>query len=498
MNSIRNRLLLWLLCGLGALLVAGGAGVYFSSKESLLGEIEAELRAASRDARIMARGGGASAPGPSFGSGYRPPGMASGRPEEAMNFRWPEFDRAESGFYYQVWSREGRSIVRSPSLGKLKLPRPEGIDSKPRYLTVQFSEAEVLRAVVVSYPSMTRGGFRGRPGYGPGPGMRRGSLNGDSTIEIMVARDLSAMEETLSGLIGKIFLFGLAIAIAAVFLVSIAVRRGLSPLRSLGEEVAAIDASSLDSRFATESLPRELLPISNRLNDLIARLERSFERERRFSSDLAHELRTPIAELRAIAEVGDQWPEEMSPDQTREILEISLQMQNVVETLLALSRWEQASGEWEKEDVALATLVDECWQPYSAQAKEKQLAITMKVAREEVIQTDPGLFRHILNNLFSNAVEYTPRSGSVCIETLSGEDGRIVGMSVANSVNGLKPDDVPHLLDRFWRRDESRTDSGHSGLGLSLAKACAEVLSLDLSAKLENDSLRFDLTTLPA
>jgi signal transduction histidine kinase len=85
---------------------------------------------------------------------------------------------------------------------------------------------------------------------------------------------------------------------------------GLSPLNQLANQAASITADSLATRFPTEIWPGELTPISSRLNDLLERLEQSFERERRFSADLAHELRTPIAELRSLAELALKWPED--------------------------------------------------------------------------------------------------------------------------------------------------------------------------------------------
>ena len=97
------------------------------------------------------------------------------------------------------------------------------------------------------------------------------------------------------------------------------------------------------------------------------------------------------------------------------------------------------------------------------------------------------MLRHILDNLLSNATEYTAEGGAI---TVAG-DGN--GIEVANTMHGLQQEDVDRLFERYWCRDPARGDSQHAGLGLSLARACARALGLDLSARLDGDALRFSL-----
>jgi two-component system sensor histidine kinase QseC len=112
----------------------------------------------------------------------------------------------------------------------------------------------------------------------------------------------------------------------------------LRPLSSLAKRAETIHASSLQLRFPTDNIPVELLPIAQRLNDLLARLEASFAREQRFSADVAHELRTPIAELRTLAEVALKWPDDVNQAALKEALNIALQMESVATGLMALAR----------------------------------------------------------------------------------------------------------------------------------------------------------------
>ena len=102
---------------------------------------------------------------------------------------------------------------------------------------------------------------------------------------------------------------------------------------------------------------------------------------------------------------------------------------------------------------------------------------------------DPAMLSHILNNLFSNAADYTPDGGEISIAGIEN------GIEVSNTTSGFAAEDVAHLFDRYWRGDESRTDSGHAGLGLSLSKACADALGLSLIASYQEPRLSIRLVS---
>jgi len=263
-------------------------------------------------------------------------------------------------------------------------------------------------------------------------------------------------------------------------------RRELAPLDALAEQATHINADSLATRFPTNSLPGELTPISSRLNDLLARLEQSFERERRFSADLAHELRTPIAELRTLAEVALKWPETREAATDREALAIAMQMEGVVTRLLAVLRNEHAQLPLLTERVHLAPLLESVWRPFAERATNKQLKVTRAVPDGAEVETDPVLLRSILTNLVDNAMEYTPRGGAVRIEA-EAETTQFT-LQVTNTCDDLTAQDVSHFSERFWRKDSARSDRHHSGLGLSLVKAFSGRLGLRLEARLVDPS----------
>ena len=147
---------------------------------------------------------------------------------------------------------------------------------------------------------------------------------------------------------------GVIAAGGAVLLVGTALNRGLKPLRDLERQTDAIDATTLDARFDPTDAPVELRPVYERLNDLIHRLETGFDRERRFSSDLAHEMRTPVAELKMLSEVALKWPDQAGAGTHAETLDIARQLESMIESLLALARWESGEVSLQKETVDLA------------------------------------------------------------------------------------------------------------------------------------------------
>jgi two-component system sensor histidine kinase QseC len=306
-------------------------------------------------------------------------------------------------------------------------------------------------------------------------------------VHLVVASDRRALDETLVTLALVLAASGLLLLVVTALVVPRVLSRELFPLNQLADQAARISADSLASRFPTEALPGELTPISSRLNDLLGRLQQSFERERSFSADLAHELRTPIAELRSMAELALKWPEAREAQTDREVLAIALQMQRIVNLLLALLRSEQGQLAVVRENVALGPLVESVWQPLAKKAASKQLDVARNIRDSDRIETDPVLLRSILSNIMDNAVEYSPPGGIVRIAAGVGS-GRFT-LQLTNTVEHLLPDDVPKIFDRFWRKDAARSNNEHSGLGLSLSRAFAQVLGYELTAAMNDESL---------
>ena len=286
---------------------------------------------------------------------------------------------------------------------------------------------------------------------------------------LVVAADRRDLDHTLAMLAALLSGCGLLLLGATSVVVPRVLRRELAPLDALAGRAARIDADTLSVRFPTEGLPAELLPISQRLNDLLSRLERSFERERQFSGDLAHELRTPIAELRSVAELALKWPESRDASTDRDALQIAIQMEGIVTRLLELLRSERGQLSISTEAVPLDAVLRGVWRTFADRAAARRVHVTWDVPDGAVVETSPVMLRSILANLVENAVKYTPEGSSIRIRARV--EAPHFEVRVSNRVDDLTPDDLPKLFDRLWRRDPARSGAGHSGLGLSIAVA---------------------------
>jgi hypothetical protein len=291
MRSIKQRLMLWLLSGLAVLWCGTGAGIYFSVRHSLYQSIDTALALDARLARFTTLGDSDSDEGTARGRGQR------------LQDRLADYHDPQGRSFYQVWNSQGEVSERSESLGDATLPKMDISGNDPAFSSTVLADGRAVR--LMSFRTVAAGGG-GPKGKGKG---RHGAGSG----HIALAKETSEIEGTLASLLGGIGIAGLLAAAGTFFLVTMALGHGLRPLKTLSEQTRNIDAPSLSARFDAVHAPAELQPIYAALNELLHRLEQGFERERRFSADLAHEMRTPVAELKMLGEVALKWPEQTDP-----------------------------------------------------------------------------------------------------------------------------------------------------------------------------------------
>ncbi len=448
MKSIYRLLSGWLLAGFGVAWLATGFLVYSAVRYGLEGRFDAELRAMASEVRFL---------------------LPEGRllQQAQPSAYWFDFYRPDSGLYFEAWDEYGVFSDRSASLGERELPRPDSVGAEPRFWNATLASGEKVRLVAQQYLQAA-----------PAPA-------GEETfpINVVVARDRRPLDAALRRLLAATVSGGILLVPVFLAIVWLAVRRGLRPLRGFAERTAGFGMDSLHERFETDGLPAELLPVSRRLNELLGRLEEGIERERRLNQDLAHELKTPVAELKTIAEVALAWPEADMAKNIQAVLAAANQMQTIIDNMLMLARWERQTERPAMESTPVDQLIEECWLGCAAAAQAKQLRVHTTISAGATLRTNPELFRIVVGNLFSNAVEYCPAGGelSVGVQVL----GDHFQLAVANTVENLDADAVSHLFERFWRRDPARHGNGHAGLGLPLAKTCAAIMGLSIAAELD-------------
>jgi two-component system sensor histidine kinase QseC len=236
------------------------------------------------------------------------------------------------------------------------------------------------------------------------------------------------------------------------------------------------------------------MPIRDRLNDLLSRLREAFERERRFSANVAHELRNPLAGMRSTIEVTltrDRGSQEYR-QALSECLEIVDGMQAMVGKLLLLARMDANQMVFQQEEIVLSELADASWEAFSARAMERKLMFDNRIPKDLVLTSDRQSLLVIFSNLFDNAVEYADRGGRVWTQAEK-IDGAVEIMT-ANTGCRLSPEQAMRVFDRFWRADPSRSDTGtHCGLGLSLVSRIAQSLGGSIHAAVENGTFIISL-----
>jgi len=277
----------------------------------------------------------------------------------------------------------------------------------------------------------------------------------------------------------------------------IAARRGLAPVRELARLTQGISASRLGERLPPESVPTELVDLAIAFNDMLARLEGSFRRLSEFSSDLAHELRTPISNLMTQTQVAIS--KARSADQYREVLYSNLEeyerLARMIADMLFLAKADNRLIVPSSEMVDLAAEVRELFGFYEAFAEEH--GVSLVLAGAGVVPGDRLMLRRALSNLLSNAIRHTARDGSVRVR-IEQRDPRETQLAVENPGEAIEPEHLPRLFDRFYRVDPSRQKASEgAGLGLAITKSIVEAHRGTIQVSSANGSTRFSIT-LPA
>ncbi len=301
-------------------------------------------------------------------------------------------------------------------------------------------------------------------------------------VSLVFARTTADVEKTISRLRWTMAFVGLIGIIATLGTTWFAVGFGLSPLKSTTRSIAAIRAGTLSERLDDgTSQPQELRPLINTINQLLSRLEKAFSRERSFSADVAHELRTPLAGLRAQLDLALSRPRasEEYTQTIRNCLEITTQTGTIIESLLETTR--KIADKSANEAILLYNLVSGILNEFEKPIQSRQLSIANEIPKSLAVNSDLQSLTIILRNLIENAVSHADRSSTVRINaTLEDANWRI---AITNYASSFPTDDIDKVFDRFWRADTSRHETGrHSGLGLSLCQRLAERCGASLHA----------------
>lgn len=269
----------------------------------------------------------------------------------------------------------------------------------------------------------------------------------------------------------------------------LAVARGLHPLVKLGDELAQRAPDNLAALDASAA-PREVTPLIERLNDLFARIASSMQKERRFTADAAHELRTPVAGIKAQAQVARNaaTAEERIHALDNAILGCD-RAAHLIEQLLTLARIDTL-GDEASQPCQLRALAAEVIAAIAPAALSQQVRIELEEGEEVVVRGDPALLRILLRNLIDNAVKHTPAGTTVQISVVQ-EEGQS-RLTVTDNGPGIAETELARVSERFYR--PVGTQAGGSGLGLSIVKRIAEIHGASLQLAPGKDGIGLSVT----
>lgn len=284
----------------------------------------------------------------------------------------------------------------------------------------------------------------------------------------------------------------------AVLATWIAVYQGHAPLRRISREIRRIKSDQLYIRLDPNSVPVELTELAVSFNDMLKRLEDGFKRLSNFSADIAHELRTPITNLKTQTEVV--LSQGRNIDQYREILYSNLEeyesMAKMVGDMLFLAQADNNQLKLTFTEINLATEIHDLFDYFEAWAEEK--SVSMQLTGDAVfINGDRRMIRRALSNLISNAIGYTPAGYAIKISIGSRVDvsnKEIAIIRVENPSAVIDSEHLPRLFDRFYRVDPSRQHKGGgAGLGLAIVKSIIEGHGGVISVYSRGDNLIFEI-----
>ncbi|MBI3832804.1 MAG: HAMP domain-containing protein [Planctomycetes bacterium] len=295
---------------------------------------------------------------------------------------------------------------------------------------------------------------------------------GEQTYQIAVARDASAIEQAIRSL-RRTLLFAYPVALLLAFFGGLVLAdRMLAPVGVMARRVEQITAERLGERLPVANPSDEFGRLAGVFNTMLARLENSFARLRRFTADASHELRTPLTAMRSVGEVALRDSKDLSAyrEAIGSMLEETDRLTHLVESLLTLTRADSGTDVLTVETVDLAAIITEVAEYLRPLAEERSQTLSVTANEGAIANVNRLTIRQAVVNLLDNAIKYTQVGGMISIACRRFKDNEIV-VEVADNGPGIPREEHDRIFERFYRVDKSRSrEMGGVGLGLSIAR----------------------------
>lgn len=457
------------------MLLAVGLGLYFVVSQTLNGRLQQEMRTQAEDLLQVAHHPDATLrlPGPLLSPENDSPVLdKKGKPQIISEIQIDANNLSSTVILFnpdgpvRVDGSEGllnNQIVATLAQSVRGLPSGEGI----------------LHEVVLPTPNQKNQSLHyllyARPIYGlSNPENEQSPL-----VLLALYVDSRSYEETttLLNTMSRILLISLPLALlASVLIGNFIAGRALRPIEIITTTARQIGATDLSRRIGLKTTD-ELGELSRTFDEMITRLQTSFERQRRFLADASHELRTPLSVIEAEATLMLRRPRDQE-DYQRSLELVASEagrMTKLIDDMLVLARADSGELEMHPRQVVLEELVEEAVERISRLAQPKKQELRLEgIEQESWLNGDPPLLIGLFYNLLSNAVKYSPEGGRITV-TVERNGATEVRVKVQDSGQGIAPEHLPYLFERFYRVDSARTRSGSSGLGLAIAQWTAHL-----------------------
>ena len=426
MKSIRSNLLLWLAVGLTGAILLAGVGLYFQARSEANELFDYQMK------QIVA-----SLPRQAFSPIASDHDMAPDLSDDIM---------------IQIWDNTGVVIYHSHTRSRLPLQAELGFtDILQNNAIWRVYSAQIGNTVVqVAQPQRAR--------------------------QIIAAQ---MAIRTVSPLLLLIPLMGL--------LIWVVIGRGLAPIKRAAAEVQTRDFHSL-AAIEDAGLPQEIQPLTQALNDLLARLGGAINAQRAFVADAAHELRTPLTALRLQVQLAERATSDADRQASFADLKRGLERAtHLLSQLLTLARQEPGAFEQVTAESDLTALVQSVVGDFAALAIARNIDLGITTAAQASIIGNVDALRVLFNNLIDNALCHTPEHGVIDVSITT--DVGAVTVTVRDSGPGIPDVDLPRVFDRFYRASSTQTQFHGSGLGLAIVKQIADAHHATVSLRNEKKGL---------
>lgn len=468
MRSIRTSLLTGTLVGAILVLVGAGIAVERGVRSTLIDQLDHSLE---DEARLLASTVEES---------------DEGTEVEFEDLDMRDFEGREGPGYLQLTLDDGEVLYRSPSAEGLDLPGTVA-DETPAFHSARFGGYGVRVMTLGFNPRIDPDLLSDEDDGEDESSVPAETIGAEDTrvVVLVIARRTETIDAFLARLRLLLGVVGLVAGVLVLVIQRAVIRRSLRPLDLLAREIAEL-GDQLSRRITLEPIPREVEPVVRRLNELLDRVEAAFERERTFSADVAHELRTPLAGLRTSMEVELSRPREADDyrDALARSLEIVRQLQAMVQRLLCLARLEAGQVHIDEQTEDLCEVVRATWVSLTPLAAQRKLDTRCTLPARAPVTTDRSLSEVVVRNVIENALRHADEGGRVEVEVEVVEDRRQTLLRVTNSGSRVAHEQVPDLFERFSRGDVSRDQTGlHCGLGLALVAKITSLLGMEVSVE---------------